>query len=145
MRYGNCSGGKDGNGKGKCNNRSLRPSGFTPAFGRAVAPSARCFFGRAEALPFRILRYGYRSGGKDGNGNSNGNSDSDDNGNSNSNDNGNSNGNSNRKRWLVDGIHSHLSRDETAAKMGHPFGWGCLETATAIMITTATAGLSLAG
>ena len=54
----------------KCNNRSLRPSGFTPAFGRAVAPSARSFFGRAEALPFRVLRYGYRSGGKDGNGNS---------------------------------------------------------------------------
>jgi hypothetical protein len=33
---------------------------------------------------------------------------------------------SNGKSWLGDGIHSHLSDDETVAKMGHPFDLGWL-------------------
>src|SRR6185312_12915438 len=62
LGYGNRSGGKDGNNSngnnncnsnsnGKSNNRSLRPSGFTPAFGRAVAPSARSFLAGLKPRP----------------------------------------------------------------------------------------------
>jgi hypothetical protein len=51
------------NAKNKCkskNNRknngniqSLRPSGFAPAFGRAVAPFGAAFYGMRERMPFR--------------------------------------------------------------------------------------------
>lgn len=39
----------------------------------------------------------------------------------------NSNGKNNSKSWRVEDLHSHLSRDKTAAKMGHPFDSGCLK------------------
>jgi hypothetical protein len=39
-------------GKSKGNDQSLRPSGFAPAFGRAVAPSAGHFIGTRERVPF---------------------------------------------------------------------------------------------
>ena len=45
----------------------------------------------------------------------------------------------NSKSWRVEGLHSHLSRDETAAKMGHPCGLGWWRR-TARTRTTATAG-----
>jgi len=48
---GNGNGNGKGKGKGKGNNRSLRPSGFTPAFGRAVAPSARSFLAGLKPCP----------------------------------------------------------------------------------------------
>ena len=52
LRHGNRSGGKDGDGNGNGNyNRSLRPSGFTPAFGRVVAPSARSFLAGLKPCP----------------------------------------------------------------------------------------------
>jgi hypothetical protein len=37
--------------KSKAINQSLRPSGFTPAFGRAVTPFGTASYGTAEAVP----------------------------------------------------------------------------------------------
>jgi hypothetical protein len=47
------------NGKNKGDIQSLRPAGFAPAFGRAVAPFGAAFYGMRERMPFR-------SGGIDG-------------------------------------------------------------------------------
>jgi hypothetical protein len=44
--------------------------------------------------------------------------------------------NSKNKSLLGDGIHSHLRRDKTAPKMGHPNGLDCLEETTATARTT---------
>jgi hypothetical protein len=46
----------DGNDKGNKMSR-FRPSGYAPAFGRAVAPSARRFFGTRKRVPFRQKLY----------------------------------------------------------------------------------------
>src|ERR1700733_5130945 len=42
--------------KAKAIDRSLRPSGFAPAFGRAEAPLARLGVGTPEGVPFHFAR-----------------------------------------------------------------------------------------
>ena len=69
----NCNGKSNDNDNDKSNNRSLRPSGFTPAFGRAVAPSARSFLAGLKPRPSGFWGMAIVCGGKDGNGKGKGN------------------------------------------------------------------------